>query len=48
MHTSFNAYEGFLILLFAALFSPGSSNQRYNLIVVDPPWENGCVRQKEA
>jgi len=26
---------------------PGSSNQRYNLIVVDPPWENGCVRQKE-
>jgi len=27
---------------------PGSSNQRYNLIVVDPPWENGCVRQKEA
>jgi N6-adenosine-specific RNA methylase IME4 len=27
---------------------PGSSNQGYNLIVVDPPWENGCVRQKEA
>ncbi|PUZ40177.1 hypothetical protein GQ55_9G403900 [Panicum hallii var. hallii] len=27
---------------------PGSSNQGYNLIVVDPPWENGFVRQKEA
>nr|CAB3496779.1 unnamed protein product [Digitaria exilis]CAB3501718.1 unnamed protein product [Digitaria exilis] len=27
---------------------PGRSNQGYNLIVVDPPWENGCVRQKEA
>uniref|UniRef100_A0A0E0CWQ6 Methyltransferase n=1 Tax=Oryza meridionalis TaxID=40149 RepID=A0A0E0CWQ6_9ORYZ len=23
-------------------------NQGYNLIVVDPPWENGCVRQKVA
>ncbi|GJN30598.1 hypothetical protein PR202_gb18913 [Eleusine coracana subsp. coracana] len=27
---------------------PGNPNQGYNLIVVDPPWENGCVRQKEA
>ncbi|CAL4913097.1 unnamed protein product [Urochloa decumbens] len=27
---------------------PGSSDEGYNLIVVDPPWENGCVRQKEA
>ncbi|WVZ55870.1 hypothetical protein U9M48_006475 [Paspalum notatum var. saurae] len=27
---------------------PVSPNQGYNLIVVDPPWENGCVRQKEA
>nr|CAB3501716.1 unnamed protein product [Digitaria exilis] len=27
---------------------PGRSNQGYNLIVVDPPWENGCVRQKQA
>jgi len=26
---------------------PCSPNQGYNLIVVDPPWENGCVRQKE-
>ncbi|CAD6202503.1 unnamed protein product [Miscanthus lutarioriparius] len=27
---------------------PCSPNQGYNLIVIDPPWENGCVRQKEA
>ncbi|KAK3150771.1 hypothetical protein QOZ80_3AG0237510 [Eleusine coracana subsp. coracana] len=27
---------------------PGNPNQGYNLIVVDPPWENGCVCQKEA
>ncbi|ONL94788.1 DNA glycosylase superfamily protein [Zea mays] len=27
---------------------PCSPNQGYNLIVVDPPWENGCVRQKEV
>lgn len=27
---------------------PGSPDQGYNLIVVDPPWENGCVRQKQA
>lgn len=27
---------------------PGNPDQGYNLIVVDPPWENGCVRQKEA
>lgn len=25
-----------------------NSKQEYNLIVIDPPWENGCVRQKEA
>ncbi|KAL5218945.1 hypothetical protein ABZP36_019629 [Zizania latifolia] len=25
---------------------PDNCNQGYNLIVVDPPWENGCVRQK--
>ncbi|KAL6867660.1 hypothetical protein ACP4OV_015684 [Aristida adscensionis] len=23
-------------------------NNGYNLIVIDPPWENGCVRQKES
>lgn len=27
---------------------PDNSKQGYNLIVIDPPWENGCVRQKEA
>lgn len=27
---------------------PDNYNQGYNLIVVDPPWENGCVRQKVA
>lgn len=27
---------------------PDNSKQEYNLIVIDPPWENGCVRQKEA
>ncbi|XP_047089745.1 methyltransferase-like protein 2 isoform X4 [Lolium rigidum] len=27
---------------------PDNSNDGYNLIVIDPPWENGCVRQKEA
>ncbi|CAM0871716.1 unnamed protein product [Alopecurus aequalis] len=27
---------------------PDNSNKGYNLIVIDPPWENGCVRQKEA
>ncbi|TVU48055.1 hypothetical protein EJB05_07677 [Eragrostis curvula] len=27
---------------------PDNPNQGYNLIVVDPPWENACVRQKEA
>uniref|UniRef100_A0A453IR13 Methyltransferase n=4 Tax=Aegilops tauschii TaxID=37682 RepID=A0A453IR13_AEGTS len=27
---------------------PDNPNTGYNLIVIDPPWENGCVRQKEA
>ncbi|XP_047085109.1 methyltransferase-like protein 2 [Lolium rigidum] len=27
---------------------PDNSNDGYNLIVIDPPWENGCVRQKDA
>ncbi|KAI4993090.1 hypothetical protein ZWY2020_007403 [Hordeum vulgare] len=27
---------------------PDNPNIGYNLIVIDPPWENGCVRQKEA
>ncbi|KAM0823084.1 hypothetical protein ACQ4PT_071121 [Festuca glaucescens] len=27
---------------------PDNSDKGYNLIVIDPPWENGCVRQKEA
>lgn len=37
-----------LFCWFAAFFHSGSSDEGYNLIVVDPPWENGCVRQKEA
>ncbi|KAL6648633.1 hypothetical protein ACP70R_012857 [Stipagrostis hirtigluma subsp. patula] len=27
---------------------PGNPNNGYNLIVIDPPWENGCVRQKDV
>jgi hypothetical protein len=38
-----------LIFLHAPLnFLSGNPNQGYNLIVVDSPWENGCVHQKEA